>query len=68
MEVLHKGEVRSVELTSLERVLIVRAANTERNLLRRLYPGFTPEGVERAFVEQIVALNSVIDKMEGIVR
>ena len=59
-----KGEVRSVELTSLQRSLIVRACNTERNLLRQLYPGFTPQGVEPRWVEQVDALTSVIERVD----
>jgi len=37
-------QTRSVPLTHLQRMLLVRAANTEMNFLRRLYADATPDG------------------------
>jgi hypothetical protein len=51
---------RAVVLTSLERSLVYRAVNTERNLLLRLYGRGDPE-----FDRQLAALNHVMDLLEG---
>ena len=63
MAVQTKGEVRSVELTSLERALIVRAINTEMNLLVRLY--WKPEdGLPEPFKTQHAALLVAMERID----
>jgi len=51
--------VTMVPLTRLQRMLLIRAANTERNLLLRLYPG------DPQFADQAQALGFAIDRMEA---